>query len=375
MSTEKRKKQTIFGEVSPEQHRKWAEHVWSRMDRDGSGEITIDELNCEEFMQILRNIFSPLTAGKGVASYARSEINATQCLSFLLKAADKDGNGVLDFEEFEHFLRGLRKHRSSKAFTDITFALFDVDQSGFIEEGEFRDIWRYFNGHNPTAVDFTHHWSYMDEARTGRVTKASYAKWLAKKAPLAFRVHALPVFGDEDSVASEVSSVDVGGHKKAGLQVFRPSPGMWHEPPKAWSTSVEWNPRFANKCPSEQNEAWRGCQRKKTMFSRPESLPDLRKFYRTHVGFSAHRKRMASQEPFCPKPVLSHESVQSVKMPGLDRHMQIIRNRQGDLLEWKQNTPRALQKRLWEPGSLLLRVPVPPAPFLVQGRDAPPAIP
>lgn len=375
MSTPKRRLPAIFGEVTPEQHRNWAENLWNRMDRDSSGEITTDELNCDEFMHVLRNIFSPLTAGKGVASYARAEINATQTLAYLLKSADKDGNGVLDFEEFEHFLRGLRKHRSAKAFTDITFALFDTDSSGFIEEIEFRNIWRYFNGQSPAAVDFTYHWNYMDETKMGRASKASYAKWLAKKAPLAFKVHAPPVFGDEDSVASEVSSVDVGGHKKAGLQVFRPSPGMWHEPSKPWSTSVEWNPRFANKCPSEQNEAWRGCQRKKTMFSRPDSLPDLRKFYRTHVGFTAHRKRMSSPQPSHPNPVQSHENIQSVSIPGLGRHMQFIRNKHGELLEWKQNTPRALQKRLWEPGSLLLRVPVPPAPFLVQGRDAPPAIP
>jgi len=363
------KSQKIFGAISKEHHRRWAEILWSRMDRDSSNDLTIDELNCDEFMEVFRGILSPQTAKAKVrASYGRAEINAPQALRYCVNLADKDGNGSLDFEEFEKFLRFLRRRKTPKELTDLTFALFDVDSDGHIGELEFRDIWRYFNGKSPQADEFQANWTRMDTQRQGRVTRPQYAKWLAKSPP-AFRSQAPPV-GDEAEPASEPStprSVD----PKISKEVFKPAPGLWHKPQMTREHWHEWNPNFAAQDISENNIARGGNLRHKTMFSRPASLPELKRFYATYQGFQDHKRRHKMKMPPPPKLIESHDSIESLMQPLLERHSQWTKNSEGKLIEWKQNTPRALQKRVWQPGSLTLRVPGPPAPYLVKGREAP----
>lgn len=113
--------------------------------------------------------------------------------------------------------------------------------------------------------------------------------------------------------------------------------------------------------PCDQNIAWRGCQRQKTFFSRPESLPELRRFYATHRGFQAHKRQLKMPEEPPRRPVLSQESHQFMSQPGWERHEKSVLNVNGEVAAWTENTPRALQKQVREPGTMLLRVPLPPA--------------
>lgn len=95
--------------MTPQQHRQWALALWKRMDRDNNQEMTLDELNCSEFLEALRTILTPAMASKSVGSYARAEINLTQVLHHCLKMADTNRDGTLSFQEFERFLKNLRK--------------------------------------------------------------------------------------------------------------------------------------------------------------------------------------------------------------------------------------------------------------------------
>eukprot|EP00435_Cladocopium_sp_Y103_P060265 s508_g22.t1 len=77
---------------------------------------------------------------------------------------------------------------------------------------------------------------------------------------------------------------------------------------------------------------------------------------------------MKALQPKFPSPVLSEESRQFKSQPGWERHQRLAPNVQGEMAEWKQLTPRRKQAR--DVGTLLLRVPLPPAPHLVHGRGA-----
>ncbi|CAJ1379199.1 unnamed protein product, partial [Effrenium voratum] len=98
-------------------------------------EISVEELHCNEFLEALRLILSPM-AGASVGSYGRSEINMTQVLQYCIKMADTDRNGTLDSEEFELFLRRLRRPKrpmdgtcadKPQELASLYLAMFDAD--------------------------------------------------------------------------------------------------------------------------------------------------------------------------------------------------------------------------------------------------------
>ncbi|CAJ1379195.1 unnamed protein product [Effrenium voratum] len=81
---------------------------------------------------------------------------------------------------------------------------------------------------------------------------------------------------------------------------------------------------------------------------------------------------MCGPEPKTRRPILSQENLQFVTQPGWERHEAKAPNVKGEMAEWKQLTPRGQRKQARDVGTLLLRVPLPPAPHLVHGRGAPP---
>lgn len=308
--------------MSMAQHRQWALSLWSRMDRNKDRVMTLEELNCGEFMEALRAILTAAMARQTVGSYGRAELNLTQAMKYCLKLADTDQNGTLDFEEFERFLRDLRRlpSRPPIELASLYMAMFDADPDAFLQEFEFRDMWRYFTGRAPTADEFQMHWSQMDVSRVGRISKKALAKWLKKGAPQAFKNLAPPVKGDTAEPLSPSS-------KKRPGEVFRPAPGLWHKAPEKWESAHEWNsvPRDF----SHLNQSWRGSQRMKTYFSRPKSLPELQRFYATYRGFQAHKRKLKMETPKFPPPVLSSESFQFKSQPGWERHQQFAPNVKG----------------------------------------------
>lgn len=369
MST--RKALTTVESLTIEEHAVWARKIWDRIDRDGSGELELQELNCDEFNTVFRSLIAPLTVGRGVAGYERSEMNLPQALAYCMKKADKNNDGVVSFPEFDSFLRFLRNERSPEHITNVSFALFAMNGNNCIDATEFKEIYRYFLGHQPLGPDFKGAWLSLDVEGKDQITKAEYARWLRKRAGPVFTQKPPRVIGSSNS-----SEAGGARHKASPKKIHRPAPGIL--PPRFEKTTTLddfqaiWNDRWGQKDPSEQNLAFKGNQRMKSMFMRPQSLPELHRFYCQHTNFDKNRKKLISPEPFKQKLVLSADNQLSLTLPGAERHKPggTMRNTSGDVVLWQENTPRALIRPKWEPGALLLRVPGPPPLFLVKGRGA-----
>jgi len=361
--------------VSKEEHEEWARKLWQRIDRDNSDEITRDELCCDEFQGVLRSIIAPDSVGQSVATYGRSEINLERALNYILAKADKNNDGVLSFKEFVSFLRFMRNETRPEHLSNIIFALFDLDNNNQLDKEELREIFKYFLGHHAPSQDIRKAWVAMDPSGLDYITKEAFLKWLKGDPPAAFKQHVAPVIGSAPS--SDAGDAAPRRSPKAKA-VFRPAPGCL--PPRERTKSAaddvqpNWNSRFAAKDPCAQNLAWRGNQRMKTFFSRPQSLPELHRFYCTYTGFEKNREKLRKPEPFADKRKLvqSADNVMLLTMPGAGRHKPggRMRNTLGEEVPWRENTPRALIRPVWAPGSLLLRMPGEPAPHITQGRDA-----
>lgn len=357
-----------------EEHTAWARRLWARMDRDRGGEISAEELNCDEFMVVLRAILAPLTAGKGVAGYERSEINLPNALAYCLRKADENNDGVLSFVEFEAFLRYLRSERSPEHIASIVFALFDLDGSATLSLDEFREIYRFYLGHHPIDNELKSAWRALDTADSNSVTRAQYARWLRKRAGAVFKQHAPAVQGEETQNSSPTARKVP--RSKSASAIHRPAPGLL--PPGEGSVPFAedcdrplWNSRFSKDF-SVHNQALRGNMRMKTWFSKEQSLPDLHKFYCTYRNFDTNRRKLVSPQPLLSKKlVLSTDSMTLLVMPGAERHRPggTMKDADGAVVPWRENTPRALIRPVWAPGSLLLRVPGPPPAWITNGRD------
>jgi Ca2+-binding EF-hand superfamily protein len=385
--------------LTAEEHKEWAWKLWVRMDRDRSGEMEPEELICDEFQAVLRSILSPDTAGMQLATYARSEQNCRQVINYVLRIADTDQNGILDFKEFERFMRCLRNERKNP---DLIFTMFDCDDDSKLTKEEFRGVYIYFLGHRPMNEDFDREWRRLDDDNQDIVTRKQFIKWLKKTKNPVFNQHSYGVQGVQAD--SLLHGANAGGgqlNKRNKKEIHRPAPGLL---PKRRDKEPEyipaWNERFATKDISEQNIAWRGNHLQKTWFSRVETLPELKRFYEIHIGFQKHRREVnkpgkdrhmyppsaKSGARHLPKtrgeegwlweprtmPILSTDHVDSMALPGANRHCLggHAKDADGERLPWRDLTPRAVPKKS-SSGSLLLRGPGLPPKWLAVGRSNP----
>eukprot|EP00747_Dinoflagellata_sp_TGD_P166174 gnl/TRDRNA2_/TRDRNA2_188553_c0_seq1.p1 gnl/TRDRNA2_/TRDRNA2_188553_c0~~gnl/TRDRNA2_/TRDRNA2_188553_c0_seq1.p1 ORF type:complete len:398 (-),score=71.96 gnl/TRDRNA2_/TRDRNA2_188553_c0_seq1:65-1258(-) len=374
------------GNLTAEEHHEWAQKLWSRIDRDHSGEVTREELNCNEFQDVLRSVIAPDTVGKNIATYGRSSQNIDQAINFCMRKADCNNSGKLSFEEFKGFLRAIRNQTSAKSSALMIFALFDLDGTQTIDQDEFREIYRYFLGHHPTAVEFEQEWFRLDTGGSGEVTQKQYVKWLQTSTNPIFKQHAPPI---EDRSADaqnrrvslqdsqfDLSSGNVGSqaqeHGGKGLgKGHRPAPGVMPRIKRNTGFAMPWNQRFNAKDIYQINKE--APQERRIYFSKPQSLPELKRFYNTHQGFDKHRRRVNMTLPPEPKPILSSTSLTELRLPGQSRHQPggSMLDKKGEVVHWQELTPRAQKKVVIERGSLSLRVSGPPPPTLMLGRDAP----
>ncbi|CAE8632325.1 unnamed protein product, partial [Polarella glacialis] len=273
----------------PEEHRLWAEKLWSRFDRDSSGFVTREELNCDEFQDILRTVLAPQRSGVTLSVfYARAEINVKQSVELCLRKADYNNNGILSYGEFAAFLRELRNHTG---YTDLIFSLFDLDCNGVINKDEFREVYRYFLGHTPIFVEFEAEWAKLDEDGAGQVTKAQYKEWMTESTnPIfhQFRPQVAVREGEEEKRSispSKMSKKDgrslLAAARLAGIQ-RRNSKPMWNE-------------YFVGRDISATNAALPA--RMKFYFSQPQSLPEFVRYYSRRPKLETLRDRLEKPEP------------------------------------------------------------------------------
>lgn len=340
------------------------------MDRDNNGSISRQELDCEEFQEILRSVIAPHKLGAGGATYSRSEMNLRQAMDFCLRKADFNNDGTLSFKEFKSFLRALRNQRDSKNTASLIFALFDLDMNGTVEQEEFREIYRYYAGRHPTTVEFEAAWAELDTSGGGQITKEQYIAWLSSSADPLFRQHAPAV--EAESEPSEATATDPGGASSSRRRRdYLPAPGllpfMYSE---ASSTHrPQWNDQFRGKDRALLNPALPSLRR--TYFSRPQSLPELTRFFRVHRGFESQLQRLEAEEPPQGPGGLS-SSPQGDLSPS--RHVKggTMRDVKGEVVPWRDDwvPPLASRRYMRDAGTKSLRCPGEPPDFLRFGRDA-----
>lgn len=334
------------GAVTPRRHHEWATMMWNRMDRDHSHAISREELDCEEFRSVLHSILVPKSgAHTGGSTYARAEMNMNQAINFCLRKADLNDDNKLSYREWEAFLLMLRQTHLAKHTANLIFSLFDLDQDGNIDVGEFREIFRFYLGHKPTEEEFQQEWGRLDSAGRQYVTREDYIRWLQTSTNPIFQQHAPP---EEQDL----------GHSHSG-----PLPAL-----QGSSSFIRprWNQRFnasANPnshCPPQQ----------RAYFSRPQSLPELTRHYESHRGFRKHHSSLQRPEPRKRSPVLSTstgvELLQERALPaGYMRDPTTgMRN------QWRDNwqTPECMKPRI-QSGTLDLRCMGTPPRFLYADDD------
>jgi hypothetical protein len=162
------------------------------MDRDNNGALTRQELDCEEFYAIVRAVLLPAwqaISGMGGPAYTRSVMDMDQAINFALRKADLNDDNKLSFEEFKAFMVVLRQPQLATHTANLIFALFDVNRDGWVDEFEFRQIYRFYLGHVPTETEFQDEWALLDSANRGRVSRDEYVKWLQGSSNVIFREH------------------------------------------------------------------------------------------------------------------------------------------------------------------------------------------
>jgi len=360
--------------VTAEEHHQWALKLWTRMDRDHSGSISSDELNCDEFQDVLRSILAPHSAAAGSSpTYARSQQNIRQAIDFCVRKADYNNDGSLSFEEFKSLLRVLRNENLASHRANLIFALFDLDGDQSLDQEEFREIYRYYLGHHPPAHEFDAEWSILNADGTGSITHEQYIRWLQRSSNAVFKQHAPPVEKEESAdLPREVHLARQVADESRRKKTLRcPAPGLLPQlrsrSASAWRPS--WNEKFNAKDMSNLNAVVP--RRMKTYFSSPKSVTELARFYSRHQGFEQHRLRLARPEPLRRQEVLSTDSMPQI-LP--ERHVSggTMYNSCGEKAAWidEWQTPRSLGRSKSQPGSLLLRCPGEPPEWLYLGRDA-----
>lgn len=313
-----------------DEHFAWACKYWVRMDRDGDGFLTRPELDSEEFRNAIRSALGVKKhEAAGGRDYSRFKINVDQAIDWVRRKADQNHDSSLAFKEFESFTRKLRSG-DAESNADMIFALFDVGGNDTLEKEEFREIYRYFLGRVPTRIEFEEEWGRLDWEGMQQVTKADYVKWLQTSHNPVFRRHATIVPTDipetQMDFAKNFSKKSVAPIKEepkgaAGFKT-RKKPLFESKEDHKWARRIQtdqdrrYGGGFAEKGDRpEWNKrhhlgSWENIGKprgQRTYFSRPQSMPELQRFYSTRPGYGSHLKRLQSPERKVKQMVLSGE--------------------------------------------------------------------
>jgi len=170
---------------------------------------------------------------------------------------------------------------------ELIFAMFDLDCDCRISQNEFREIYRYYVGHHPTADEFIAEWRKLDSEGNNLVTREQYIKWLSTNANPAFRQHTRPLRGMSRESLTSISPTNFasGGSSASrerlpGLKALNKSENVTYRP--------RWNQNFNTKANSNHEMP----ANRREYFSRQQSLPELTRYFETKRGFGSQLERM-----------------------------------------------------------------------------------
>lgn len=403
----------------------WIHEMWTCMDCNNTGYISREDVDCEEFSNVLRAV---VAANPKSASGGASKVDLEQAISYLLRKADLNEDQKVSFDEFKGFVLCLRHPQLSLHTANVIFALFDTDRDQYIDETEFLKIYHFFTGREPTRDEFRAEWHRLDVAREGKVDREAYLRWLQTSSNPVFRLHGplttpnlIGIGGSTDarSTSSRSGSANLGdmqgqqASETSAIKPWRP----WHAYPNfcwnkvglkaekeqreaAWSPDAKaksfqdvfsktdsgvgprwipesrWNQRLATANMNWMNEVNGKPRRHKynrTYFSQPQSLPDLHRHYQTHSGSGKFRDQLRRLEApnkeqkrnFVP----SHENTQTAGpelLPNRRFFQGFQRSRTtGRREQWKDNflTPPQL-KDSYQPSTIGYRCPGAPPRYM-----------
>ncbi|XP_023347175.1 neo-calmodulin [Eurytemora carolleeae] len=133
--------------------------VFNRFDEDEDGVVS-----CKEVGKILRNL-----------GYNPSDAE----LQEMIRLADKDGSGALDFPEFLNMMKERIKEQNEDDDIKNAFKLFDTDGNGYIDRKELRVMMRFIG--EPVTEDEIE--NILEEADTDKNGLIDYTEFFALMAP------------------------------------------------------------------------------------------------------------------------------------------------------------------------------------------------
>mmetsp|Transcript_81354 Transcript_81354/g.263997 ORF Transcript_81354/g.263997 Transcript_81354/m.263997 type:complete len:310 (-) Transcript_81354:188-1117(-) len=296
-------------------------------------------------------------------------MHVMQAMNFCLRKADINNDGVLSFKEFKTFMRMLGSPRLGRERTNLIFALFDLDGTSSIDKEEFRGICRYYLGHHPTVPMLEAEWAKLDQDEKGYAALADYSRWLRTSASPIFRQFAQAVSGEpSDEELRRLSKQQVDVDTAQGLLAFK------RQKDRVRGDRPEWNESFNQQDSSKINEA--SPPPRRMYLSRPQSLPELKRYLDRHSTKFADQRRFYAQKPVPePRRILSDDTP-ALPMLLPERYVPGgTMRKKGKTTEWmdawqapKCITHGGLAGRI-SPGSLTLRVAGRAPAWLARGKD------
>jgi calcium-binding protein CML len=148
-----------------------SQRVFEKYDEDSDGSITVANLKkmCMEMGTLLTD----------------------QELEMAVKVLDVDGNGTIEYNEFEAWWRQdkrferLRRSEAEMAFLNGAFASFmsfDADGNGTIDRSEFVALHAVISSSGYPTHDEETDWMDMDRDGSGAISFNEYVEWLFRKA-------------------------------------------------------------------------------------------------------------------------------------------------------------------------------------------------